>query len=568
MPNAKALPARLSVPRSRSIRLWSGLVLGLYLVFHFVNIALGLVSVGAMEAAAPFLMGPWHNLVGTAQLGSALLAHFALSLRGLYRRRTLRMSVREGAQLALGLLLPFLLVSHVVSTRIEPFMTGTMATYGEEVRALWVTSPFNGGRQVLALLVGWAHGCFGLWFWLRTKPWLPAWTWLLYALALLIPILALLGFAEAGREIVAFADVAAPVVPKARGAVGPDAIRYALYAAFAAGIGGVLAARGLRWWQGRHRRIRVGYPDGRSVSVPRGFSVLEASRVAKIPHVSLCGGSGRCSTCRVRVIAGLDHLPPAHAQERATLARSHAAPDTRLACQLRPVRDVVVMPVFAAPRPAAIGAATQPTSSASHERELAVLFCDLRGFTRRAEQWLPFDTVFLLNRYFEIVGEAVADAGGYLDKFIGDGALALFGLATSPEAACRQALVAAASIARGLDGMNAQFAAELSEPLRIAMGLNTGAAIVGSMGYGSALGLTAVGDGINVASRLEGEAKDRDVMAVVATAVMRRAGLDPRGFDSHSIAIRGRTAPVDAVLVPDVARLMDGRPVDAAQERA
>jgi adenylate cyclase len=571
MPIAKPLAAWPAVLRSRNIRLWSGMVLGFYLLDHFVNIALGLVSVDATERAAPVLSAPWRNPVGTALLLGALLAHFGLTLRALHRRRTLAMSAREAAQLALGLLLPFLLVSHVVSTRIEPALTGTVARYGDVVRALWVTVPSNGIQQVLALLVGWTHGCFGLWFWLRSKRWFPAWTWLLYGAALLVPILALLGFAEAGREIVAFADVAAPVTHPPRGSVSPDDIRAALYAAFALAIAGVMAARAFRWWKGRHQRIRVGYPDGRSVSVPRGFSVLEASRVAQIPHVSLCGGSGRCSTCRIRVIEGFHLLPPPHAQERSTLARSRAAPDMRLACQLRPTHDLVVVPVFSMSKPRAAGLPVRPMSSASHERELAVLFCDLRGFTRRAEQWLPFDTVFLLNRYFEIVGEAVDGAGGYLDKFIGDGALALFGLGAPPETACRQALAAAVSIARGLDAMNAQYAAELNGPLRIAIGLHTGPAIVGDMGYGNAVGLTAVGDGINVASRLENEAKERDVSAVISTAVMRRAGFDARAYAIHSIQIRGRVAPVDAVLVQDLARLLDGTPVPSAgdlQERA
>ena len=238
--------------------------------------------------------------------------------------------------------------------------------------------------------------------------------------------------------------------------------------------------------------------------------------------------------------------------------RSQAAADIRLACQLRPHHDLTVMPVFAAPRPRIANLPSPGVASASHERELAILFCDLRGFTRRAEKWLPFDTVFLLNRYCELVGEAVEQAGGYLDKFIGDGAMALFGLSSPPETACRQALAAAAQIAQSLDAMNADFAAELVEPLRIAMGLHTGPGIVGDMGYGQAIRLTAVGDGINVASRLEGEAKDLDVEAVISTALMRRAGFDMQAYRQHRFAIRGRVEPIDAVLVPQASRLIDG----------
>ncbi|WP_237479442.1 adenylate/guanylate cyclase domain-containing protein [Lichenibacterium dinghuense] len=558
------LPAWPDALRTRSLRIWSGAVLGLYLVTHFADIALGLVSLRAMDRAGPWLGGFWHAPPGTALLLGALLVHFGLSLRALHRRRTLRMTAREATQLGLGLALPFLILPHVVAARIVPALTGLPMTYADQVRALWVINPPGGARQVVALLVRWVHGCFGFWFALRARPWFGRWSGPLLAAALLVPVLALLGFAEAGREVAAL-----PWHPRPRAGPAPsaEALRDGLALAFAAPIAAVLLARGARLWLTRHRRFRVTYPDGRSVSAPRGSTVLEASRIGGVPHVSLCGGRGRCSTCRVRVTAGLDHLPDPDALERATLERSNAAPGLRLACQLRPTRDLAVMPVFAPPRARGAGAPAPRPASASQERELAVLFCDLRGFTHRVERWLPFDTVFLLNRYFEIVGEAVEEAGGHLDKFIGDGALALFGLDAAPEAACRQALAAAAGVARGLGRMNDEFAAELGEPLRIAMGLHLGSAVVGDMGYGQAVGLTAVGDGINVASRLEGVAKERDVEAVVSAAVLSRAGREvPRGL-VHAIAVRGRAAAVDAVLVADAAALGGPDQADSASGR-
>ena len=167
--------------------------------------------------------------------------------------------------------------------------------------------------------------------------------------------------------------------------------------------------------------------------------------------------------------------------------------------------------------------------------------------------------MFLLNRYCELVGEAVEQAGGYLDKFIGDGAMALFGLASTPEAACRQALAAAAQIAQSLDAMNTEFAAELVEPLRIAMGLHTGSGIVGDMGYGQAVRL----DGSRRRHQCGEPTRGRSQGA-------RRRGGD---FDGPAAAGRvrlsivsaaqvcdpGRVEPVDAVLVPEASRLVDGR---------
>jgi len=533
---------------ARSLRLWSGLVLGLFLLMHFSNIGLGLISTGVMDAAAPWLMAPWRTPPGTALLSSALLAHFCLALKALYRRQTLRMSRREAAQLALGLLIPFLLVPHVVVARIEPDMTGHAIHFHDLVRSMWIKAPLKGLQQAVVLVVAWSHGCLGLWFWLRTKVWFPRFASFLFAGALLVPVLALLGFTEAGKQLAA-SPVDFDAAPPFPGWVGSAVMTLALYGLFAGAILAVLAARLLRMWNGRHSRIRVTYPDGQVITVPAGYSILEASRLAQIPHASMCGGRGRCSTCRIRVPSNLHLQPGPGAQEQATLARFKAKPGIRLACQLRPTHDIAVFPIFMpAPTSSAVPrGSTLPT--ASHERELAILFCDLRGFTRRAEQWLPFDTVFVLNRYFEVVGEAVGNAGGYLDKFIGDGALALFGLNAPAEVACRQALDAAARIAQGMERLNMQLESEQTEPLRIAMGLHAGPAIVGDMGYGQAVGLTAIGDGINVASRLEGAAKEFDVEVVLSSDLARRGGIDPSAYEQRLISVRGRVAPVQALVV-------------------
>ena len=186
------------------------------------------------------------------------------------------------------------------------------------------------------------------------------------------------------------------------------------------------------------------------------------------------------------------------------------------------------------------------------EREIAVLFCDLRGFTSLSEKRLPFDTVFILNRYFEVVGHAVEEAGGHVDKFVGDGALALFGLASGPRQASRQALDAAIRIRGGVTALNETYRNEIEHPLRIAMSLHTGPAIVGEMGYGQATSLTAVGDTLNAASRLEGLAKDLDAELVISDELSKRAGLDLTGRERRRLTVRGLSMPITAWIIGDV----------------
>jgi adenylate cyclase len=194
------------------------------------------------------------------------------------------------------------------------------------------------------------------------------------------------------------------------------------------------------------------------------------------------------------------------------------------------------------------------------ERRVAVLFCDLRDFTRIAEHKLPYDTVFLLNRYFEMIGEAVEDSGGVIDKFIGDGALAIFGLKTPLPEACRQALAAAARLSAGIRALNQTFEGELEQPLRLAIGLHAGPAIVGEMGYGQATSLTAVGDTINTASRLEGLAKEHDAELAVSVDFLQRAGFSIEGYRRLDITLRGRQATLETWIVEDAARLPEIMP--------
>jgi adenylate cyclase len=537
----------------REIRLVSGLVLAAFLLTHFSNHALGLVSIEAMEAGRAWFNRLWRNPVGTVLLYGSVLVHFLLALQALYRRRTLRMPIREASQLALGLSLPFLLIGHVMGTRVEWAVTGQDSGYPEVVRNLWLLNPGFGARQAAVLVIAWLHGCLGIYFWLRPKPRFSAYALLLYTGAILIPVLALLGFAEAGREI-AEAPERFPV-PAASDSDLLPLIGPGLYAVFGGLLALTIAGRLVRSANLWSRRVRIRYPNDQVVTVPSGFSVLEASRTAGIPHISVCGGRGRCSTCRVRVIDGLQDQPPPTAQERGTLARIKAGPNVRLACQFRPVGEITVVPILSTGRNG-VTALVHAGRAQGQEREVAVLFCDLRGFTSLTEKRLPFDTVFILNRYFEVVGEAVEDAGGYIDKFIGDGVLALFGLSTTPQEAARQALDAALRIKAALARLNEDYASEFEHPLRIAMSLHAGPAIVGQMGYGQATSLTAVGDTINAASRLEGLAKELDVELVISEDLATRAGLDLSSRNRQIVSIRGRAAPLGSWIIPEADSLV------------
>ena len=135
--------------------------------------------------------------------------------------------------------------------------------------------------------------------------------------------------------------------------------------------------------------------------------------------------------------------------------------------------------------------------------ELAIMFVDLRSFTQLAENRLPYDVVFLLNQYSTAMGQAIERAGGHPNQFVGDGIMALFGLESGPIVGSRQALEGALEMARTLEQLSRTLRHDLKEPLRIGIGIHAGQVIVGEMGYGRARYLTAIGDVVNTASRLE-----------------------------------------------------------------
>jgi adenylate cyclase len=536
----------------RRIRLATGLVLFAFVAMHFANHALGLVSLEAMEAGRVWFDRVWGSRLALALFYSALMVHFSLALHGLFARRTLRMPPREALHILFGLALPLLIIPHVLSVALSPQTTGQEADYPRVVHALW-NAPTNGLQNVVALVVAWVHGCLGLWYWLRFRPFFPRIALPAFALALLVPVFSILGFVAAGKETDLVAIPRRVVSPEGA-ALAADA-SFTVHLIFAGAIALTLLARALLLHRGRQSGIKVTYPEGQVIAVPIGTSVLEASRIGGIPHVAVCGGKGRCSTCRVRVIEGQSALPPPHAAERATLERIDAPSDIRLACQLRPTANLRVAPVVTAELPRTDGGETLHWRAGA-ERNIVVLFCDLRGFTAMTERRLPFDTVFLLNRFFAAVGEAVESSDGYLDKFIGDGALALFGLGKGQDAACADALVAAARIARAADALNKTLAQELGGArIRVAIGLHTGAAIVGHMGYGRAASLTVVGDTINTASRLETVAKEHDAELVVSVELAERGGLPLKVGKRKIVPIRGRSAPLDVLVVTDARRL-------------
>jgi adenylate cyclase len=541
--------------RFQQLRTISGLVLFAYVLSHMLNHSLGLVSLEAMDRWRGVLSwqfgGAWIVLLVAA------LVHIGHALWSLYDRRVMRMPAWQFMQLLLGLSIPFLLIEHVLGTRAVAELYGVNPSYTSVQLTYWRLAPHLGILQSIVMVISWVHGCMGLHFWLRLRSGYRAVAPGLFTLAVLIPTLALLGFLVSGRILLmetADGEAVARILEAAR-VPGPTTsvfvndtsliFRYA----FAALIAVTLLARGVRGLlSSRFGTVTLTYVDGPTVTMLPGASILEMSRAYGIPHASVCGGRGRCSTCRVSVGHGRELLPPPSSAEQRVLTRIGAGRDVRLACQVRPRHSVSIRPLM--PPASTPEISLRPSSHLEgQEQEIVILFADLRGFTTLSEARLPYDVVFVLNRYFEVVGQAVETHNGHIDKFIGDGMMALFGIDGDPARAAGDALASARAIADSITQLNRDLEHDLPYPLRVAIGVHSGTVILGEMGYGRARSFTAIGDPVNTTSRLEQIAKDNDVELVVSREVEARAGVDLGDHPLQFVPVRGRRAALEVRLV-------------------
>ncbi len=381
--------------------------------------------------------------------------------------------------------------------------------------------------------------------------------------AVLLPTVALAGFVAAGNEIV-------------RASENPDFVRQELHRANVtaekrreilrlAGLGIALhfglvalpfAGRGLRSWHERRRRRLplLSHPSGRIIPIATGASVLETLRDHRVPHAALCGGRARCTTCRVLVGKGLESLPQAAGLEAQALARIGATPGTRLACQIRPTADISIMPLLAADADAADGRLRGGFEGS--ERLITVVFVDIRGSTRLGETKLPYDVLFILNRFFREMTKAIAATNGHYSQFTGDGLMALYGLhAADPQSGPADAVRGAQAMLTQLDEFNHQLRGDLAEPLRIGVGIHYGEAIVGAMGPPRSQIITAIGDTVNTCARLESLTKDYAALVVISRRAADLAGLDTTGFELQQAAVKGRTEPVEFYALRDMTEL-------------
>lgn len=236
------------------------------------------------------------------------------------------------------------------------------------------------------------------------------------------------------------------------------------------------------------------------------LSLLEIALKHNIPHMHSCGGKARCSTCRVNILQGAENVLPRNKIEQQLAEKKGMESCIRLACQTRIEGPIILRRLVMDHVDANL--ARQHNEKAGREHSLAILFSDIRGFTNFSERHLPYDVIHILNRYFQEMGTAVFEHHGYIDNYIGDGLMALFGVSENDASTnCSNAISAAFQMNRSLENLNRYLRQNFDESFEIGIGIHFGNVVLGNIGHCKKTQLTAIGDAVNIASRIEEETK-------------------------------------------------------------
>jgi class 3 adenylate cyclase/ferredoxin/hemoglobin-like flavoprotein len=294
----------------------------------------------------------------------------------------------------------------------------------------------------------------------------------------------------------------------------------------------------------REMKMRIHYVGiNQEVTLDEDYcSILDASIENKIPHLHECGGNGKCSTCRVRVIEGAENLS-ARTQIELDMTRSRKwDPTIRLACQCYVKGDVKIQRlIWSSAEVNRLQKETAPEGKAE-ERPIAILFCDLRNFTALSAQNATFDIAYFLNRFYTALGDPILLNNGIIYQYVGDEIVGVFGTAGGTrEKNCMDAIRAAMGMQYALDRLNKIELKDFDVKLQIGIGINFGLAYVGHLGHPTHRQFSVVGDPVNVASRIQGQTKILGASILLSKSVHKSAIQDVLHFGREfSVALAGK----------------------------
>lgn len=220
--------------------------------------------------------------------------------------------------------------------------------------------------------------------------------------------------------------------------------------------------------------------------------------------IFVCGGVGECTSCRVEVVEGIENCLSRTPKEEKIATQMAFPSNVRLACQTLATDNLKIRRLVIASEDDYRKPVCVRSFSAGNAMNLAVMFADIRDFTPFSEKNTPYDVIHMLNQYYSAICLPIHDHGGFIDKYMGDGIMALFGLnAQHPEHPAVAAAAAALEMKEALASVNNYLQAFFNHHFDIGIGIHYGEVVVGEVGFPLKKEFTALGDVVNTAARIE-----------------------------------------------------------------
>ena len=257
-------------------------------------------------------------------------------------------------------------------------------------------------------------------------------------------------------------------------------------------------------------------PDNISTEISTDESILTAALRNGINHLHACGGSARCSTCRIQVVSGLENCNPRNELELKLADTHNFSDDVRLACQTTITGNVDIRRLL-------VDIEDLKFSTLNHKklgpiwshRKVAILFADIQGFTPMSERMQSYDVMYVLNKYFDFAGKIINANGGEINNYIGDAFLAIFGLDDAGDEVFR-AIKSGLEIQDNLITFAKTIEVNFNEEFKVRIGIHYGDAIIGMLGSRGTERLSVIGDTVNTAARVEAANKESDTFMLVS----------------------------------------------------
>ena len=284
--------------------------------------------------------------------------------------------------------------------------------------------------------------------------------------------------------------------------------------------------------------------DNKKISASRDSTILEATLEAKINHMHVCGGNARCSTCRVYVIEGLNNFLPRNEREKQIAEKLGFPENIRLACQTKISGDITIRrPVVDKLDVEIISKQFEDASGTKlgKEKDLAILFTDIENYTQFAEALPPYDVVHVLNRYYQKMNENIVQHKGIISDVAGDGILALFGVIGDSKNPVLDAINAVRKMHTALIEFNKYLNQMYDRSFGIRAGINFGKVIVGNFDTGMMKKISAIGDTVNLASRIENANKDFGTQLLISQSAYEETQGLVETKKMHRIRLKGKS---------------------------